>query len=65
MNDNKLLPDTRYRELNTALGLLMRAKEMADKVERCGVDVSADRAYLEAQEANLLAWKQEFFSDKA
>lgn len=59
------LSDARYREINTALGYILRVKELMDKAEQCGVDVSADRAYFEAMEANFNAWKANFFPTKA
>jgi hypothetical protein len=55
------LSEARYREINTSLGDILRVKELMNKAEACGIDVSADRAYFEAQEANLQAFKREFF----
>ena len=58
------LSDARLKEINSALGVILKARDLAAKADKCGVDVSEDLAYLDAQEANFEEWKRQFFPNK-
>lgn len=59
------LPDSRRKEINTALGMVLRAKELMRKAKECGVDVTDDEMYFDTVEAQFDAWKSQFFANKA
>lgn len=59
-NTPQVITPQRLREINQVLGAIISARDLLDKAERCGQDVSADRADLDTAEAQLNQWKKEF-----
>lgn len=61
VGQQSVLPEARHREINVALGKILRTRAELDRAERCGYDASHDRAELDAFEAMFTAWKREYF----
>lgn len=55
------LPDSRLKEINQALGLIIQTREALNKAGRCGYDPSDEMAQLSAIEEQLNAFKREYF----